>query len=105
MMSGLPDINSPTLLAGKHVLVLNWRDVQHSQAGGAEQYMHEISKRWVQNGVEVTWFTGRDDGQSPEDVIDGIRILRGGCRVNSVSLGTHLPRSVRFSSGLSSASW
>lgn len=78
MMSGLPDINSPTLLAGKHVLVLNWRDVQHSQAGGAEQYMHEISKRWVQNGVQVTWFTGRDDGQSPEDVIDGIRILRGG---------------------------
>ncbi|MGA8790136.1 MAG: glycosyltransferase family 4 protein [Paenarthrobacter sp.] len=78
MMSGIPDINSPTLLAGKHVLVLNWRDVQHSQAGGAEQYMHEISKRWVQNGVEVTWFTGRDDGQSPEDVIDGIRILRGG---------------------------
>ncbi|WP_159701117.1 glycosyltransferase family 4 protein [Arthrobacter sp. 18067] len=78
MTYALPDLNSPTRLAGKHVLVLNWRDVRHSQAGGAEQYMHEISKRWVQNGVQVTWFTGRDAGQAAEDVIDGIRILRGG---------------------------
>ncbi|WP_284975505.1 glycosyltransferase family 4 protein [Arthrobacter sp. efr-133-TYG-104] len=72
------DMNSPAQLAGKHVLVLNWRDIQHSQAGGAEQYMHQISRRWVQNGVQVTWFTGRDSGQAAEDVIDGIRILRGG---------------------------
>ncbi|MCP1415226.1 glycosyltransferase family 4 protein [Paenarthrobacter sp. A20] len=78
MTYALPDLNSPSRLAGKHVLVLNWRDVRHSQAGGAEQYMHEISKRWVQNGVQVTWFTGRDVGQAAEDVIDGIHILRGG---------------------------
>ncbi|MGJ3189281.1 glycosyltransferase family 4 protein [Paenarthrobacter sp. FR1] len=78
MTDAFTDLNSPTKLAGKHVLVLNWRDIQHSQAGGAEQYMHEISKRWVQNGVQVTWFTGRDSGQSMEEVIDGIRILRGG---------------------------
>lgn len=78
MTNALPDLDSPTQLAGKHVLVLNWRDVKHSQAGGAEQYMHEISKRWVQSGVQVTWFTGRDTGQSAEDLIDGIRIVRGG---------------------------
>ncbi|MFI2565599.1 glycosyltransferase family 4 protein [Paenarthrobacter sp. NPDC018779] len=78
MTNSLPDFNSPERLAGKQVLVLNWRDIRHSQAGGAEQYMHEISRRWVQSGVRVTWFTGRDDGQAAEDVIDGIRILRGG---------------------------
>ncbi|BCW64276.1 glycosyltransferase family 4 protein [Arthrobacter sp. StoSoilB22] len=72
------DMNSPTMLAGKHVLVLNWRDVMHSQAGGAEQYMHEISRRWVNSGVRVTWFTGRDAGQAAEEIIDGIRVLRGG---------------------------
>lgn len=78
MTKVLPDVNSPARLAGKHVLVLNWRDIRHSQAGGAEQYMHEISRRWVNNGVRVTWFTARDDGQAAEEVIDGIRILRGG---------------------------
>lgn len=78
MTYALPDLNSPAKLAGKHVLVLNWRDIEHSQAGGAEQYMHQISKRWVQSGVQVTWFTGRDAGQSADDLIDGIRILRGG---------------------------
>ncbi|MEV7606415.1 glycosyltransferase family 4 protein [Paenarthrobacter sp. NPDC089322] len=65
-------------LAGKRMLVLNWRDVRHSQAGGAEQYMHQISRRWVDNGIKVTWFTGREAGQSAEDEIDGIRILRAG---------------------------
>ncbi|MDI2035713.1 glycosyltransferase family 4 protein [Paenarthrobacter nitroguajacolicus] len=74
----LPDINPPGKLAGKHVLVLNWRDIRHSLAGGAEQYMHQISRRWAANGVKVTWFTGRDAGQSPEEVIDGIRIFRAG---------------------------
>lgn len=65
-------------LAGKSVLVLNWRDIRHSQAGGAEQYMHQISRRWVEAGAQVTWYTGRDHGQSAEDTIDGIRILRSG---------------------------
>ena len=74
----LPDMNSPGRLAEKHVLVLNWRDIQHSLAGGAEQYMHQISKRWADRGAKVTWFTGRDAGQSSEEVIDGIRILRAG---------------------------
>ncbi|WFR84307.1 glycosyltransferase family 4 protein [Arthrobacter sp. Y-9] len=60
------------------MLVLNWRDIKHSQAGGAEQYMHEISRIWVRNGVRVTWYTGRDTDQAAEDVIDGIRIVRGG---------------------------
>lgn len=78
MTDGSTDLNSPAQLAGKHVLVLNWRDIKHSQAGGAEQYMHEISRRWVNSGVRVTWFTGRDTGQSAEETIDGIRILRGG---------------------------
>jgi hypothetical protein len=68
-------------LAGCRVLVLNWRDVRHSQAGGAELYAHEISKRWVQAGVHVTWLTARDAGQSAHDEIDGARPGRpGGAR-------------------------
>ena len=65
-------------LQGSHVLVLNWRDPRHPQAGGAEQYIHHIARRWVEQGVRVTWFTSRPPGQPVTDEIDGIRILRSG---------------------------
>ncbi|MEJ2885878.1 glycosyltransferase [Actinomycetospora aeridis] len=65
-------------LAGRHVLVLNWRDVRHPQAGGAEQYMHEIARRWVAAGVRVTWYAARPEGLSRREVVDGIEIVRCG---------------------------
>lgn len=65
-------------LAGRRVLVLNWRDVRHSQAGGAEAYVHEISRRWVGAGCSVTWLTAREPGQEASDEIDGIEIVRAG---------------------------
>ncbi|MFP3578573.1 glycosyltransferase [Arthrobacter sp. fls2-241-R2A-200] len=40
--------------------------------------MHEISRRWTDGGAKVTWFTGREDSQSGDDMIDGIRIFRAG---------------------------
>lgn len=64
--------------SGKHVLVLNWRDIRHSQAGGAEQYMHQISRRWVDSGISVSWLTGRESSQAARDSIDGINIYRSG---------------------------
>ncbi|MCC9144281.1 MULTISPECIES: glycosyltransferase family 4 protein [unclassified Arthrobacter] len=70
---------SPTAhLAGKHLLVLNWRDIRHPQSGGAEQYMHQIAVRWVKAGARVTWVTGRGSNQAPQDVIDGITVIRAG---------------------------
>jgi glycosyltransferase involved in cell wall biosynthesis len=65
-------------LAGKRLLVLNWRDVRHPQSGGAEQYMHQIAARWVRAGAKVTWVTGRGSDQTAEDEIDGITIIRFG---------------------------
>lgn len=70
-------------LQGKRLLVLNWRDIRHPQAGGAEQYMHEVSCRWVKAGIDVTWFTGRGENQSQKETIDGINILRSGGQVGS----------------------
>jgi glycosyltransferase involved in cell wall biosynthesis len=76
----VPIIRQSTVadLRGLHVLVLNWRDPQHPQAGGAEQYIHQVARRWVQQGVQVTWFTSRPAGQPMTEKIDGIRILRSG---------------------------
>lgn len=36
------------------ILWLNWKDIRHPEAGGAEVYTHEIAKRLVEKGYEVT---------------------------------------------------
>lgn len=74
----LVDGRALSQLAGRRILVLNWRDVRHSQAGGAEAYAHEISRRWAAAGAEVTWLTARDAGQAARDDIDGVHVRRAG---------------------------
>ena len=66
------------LLRGLRILVLNWRDVRHPLAGGAEQYMHEIGTRWVRAGAHVTWLTSSVPGQPEHERLDGIHIIRAG---------------------------
>src|SRR5205823_468037 len=36
------------------ILMFNWRDTKHIYAGGAEVYIHELARRWVQDGNKVT---------------------------------------------------
>lgn len=65
-------------LARSDLLLLNWRDPWHPQAGGAEAYCHEIARRFAAGGARVTLFTARYPGSEPSSVADGVRILRGG---------------------------
>lgn len=60
------------------ILILNWRDTKHLWAGGAEVYLHELAKRWVEAGHEVTLFCGNDKKQPRYQVIDGVKIVRRG---------------------------
>ncbi|AIU69538.1 glycosyl transferase [Thermococcus eurythermalis] len=60
------------------ILWLNWKDIQHPEAGGAEVYTHEIAKRLVKKGYEVTLFTSHFKGAERRDEIDGIEIVREG---------------------------
>jgi glycosyltransferase involved in cell wall biosynthesis len=83
-------------LRGRHLLVLNWRDPKHPQAGGAEQYIHQVARRWVEQGVRVTWFTSRPAGHAAIDEIDGIAIRRAG---GSLSLYLQAARHLLVSSG------
>jgi glycosyltransferase involved in cell wall biosynthesis len=48
--------------------------------GGAEIYTREVTKRWVQAGHEVTLFTAAFPGCKSEEVLDGVRVVRGGGR-------------------------
>jgi len=65
-------------LAGKRVVVLNWRDVHHPQAGGAEVYMHRIAVRWAQAGAAVVWLTAAVPGRPAREVVDGVTVVRAG---------------------------
>lgn len=62
------------------ILILNWKDLAHSRAGGAEVYLEEIARRWAAGGHEVTLFCAAVDGRSADEVVEGVRILRRGGR-------------------------
>lgn len=61
------------------ILILNWRDISHPQAGGAERFVHEIGRRLAHHD-EVTLFCGRYPDSKEEELIDGIRVIRSGGR-------------------------
>lgn len=58
--------------------MLSWRDPKHPLAGGAEQVMHEHAKGWARSGHEVTLFSSRFKGSARQEMVDGIKIVRGG---------------------------
>lgn len=62
------------------LLVLNWQDRTHPQAGGAEVHLHEIFSRMVERGHEVTLLCCSYEGAAAEELIDGIRVIRRGSR-------------------------
>jgi glycosyltransferase involved in cell wall biosynthesis len=65
------------------ILLLNWRDTQSPRAGGAEYLTHEVSRRLVSAGHEVTWFTSHPEGTSAVEVIDGVRVVRRGSELTT----------------------
>jgi glycosyltransferase involved in cell wall biosynthesis len=48
--------------------------------GGAEVFTHEVAKRWVDAGHEVTLFTSEFRGCRREEFLDGVRVVRRGGR-------------------------
>lgn len=64
----------------KKILILNWKCIKHPQAGGAEIVTHEIAKRMVLNGDEVTMIVAHPENLEPFETIDGIKIIRVGGR-------------------------
>ncbi|HEX8923977.1 MAG TPA: glycosyltransferase, partial [Patescibacteria group bacterium] len=60
------------------ILIFNWRDLRHVWAGGAEVYIHEIAKRLVKKGHQVTVFCGNDQLCPRFEIIDGVNIIRRG---------------------------
>ncbi|MCI0562122.1 MAG: glycosyltransferase family 4 protein [Nitrososphaera sp.] len=63
------------------ILWLSWRDTRNPEAGGAEVFTHQVSRRLIRDhGHEITLFAARFPGSSESEVIDGINIVRNGGR-------------------------
>lgn len=60
------------------ILILNWRDIKNPSSGGAEILTHEIAKRFVKWGHQVTQFSSCFPNCLVEEKVDGVKIIRRG---------------------------
>lgn len=58
--------------------MVNWRDLDHSLAGGSERYAWECARALLAAGAEVDFLTAREEGQTSGAVVEGIRVRRRG---------------------------
>jgi glycosyltransferase involved in cell wall biosynthesis len=58
--------------------MLSWRSPGHPQAGGAEVLTHEVLRRAVTRGHDVTWFAAAWPGAATHGELDGVRLVRRG---------------------------
>jgi glycosyltransferase involved in cell wall biosynthesis len=65
-------------LAGHRVVFLNWRDLAHPQAGGAELYCQSVAERFAAAGARVTLLTARPDGLPAVEQVRGVTVRRAG---------------------------
>jgi glycosyltransferase involved in cell wall biosynthesis len=62
------------------ILIINWQCIKNPKGGGAEVHLHEIFKRIVAMGHDVTLFCSMFEGANREEIVDGIKIIRQGSR-------------------------
>jgi len=62
------------------ILVLNWRDLHHPAAGGAEVYTEQVLRRWAAAGHQVTLFAAAVAGRPATEIVDGYQVVRAGSR-------------------------
>jgi glycosyltransferase involved in cell wall biosynthesis len=67
-------------LSGVRVVIANWRDPWHREAGGAERYAWEMARALAARGAVVRFLTARGPGQSRGERRAGIEIVRRGGR-------------------------
>lgn len=67
-------------LAGRRILFLNWRDLCHPEAGGAETYAEQIARRFARAGALVTLFTAKYPNAPPYDWNNEYLVVREGGR-------------------------
>jgi glycosyltransferase involved in cell wall biosynthesis len=67
------------------ILWLSWKDIRHPLAGGAEVVTDEILTRLAKEGHDVTLITATYRRATPEDSINGYKVVRRGGRLTVYS--------------------
>jgi glycosyltransferase involved in cell wall biosynthesis len=62
----------------RHIVILNWRDLDHPQSGGAEVFAERIAERLSTSGARVTVVAARPKGLSRRSHRGGFTIIRFG---------------------------
>lgn len=62
------------------LVITNWRDLDHPEAGGAELVCHELAARYAARGRDVVLLAAAVAGRPRVEQRDGYRIVRGGGR-------------------------
>jgi glycosyltransferase involved in cell wall biosynthesis len=84
------DASNPAgALKSARVLWLNWRDIKNPEAGGAEVFTHEVMRRMVKKGYQMTLFSSHFLTAPKEEKIDGIKIIRDGGKYTVYSRAKH----------------
>ncbi|MFI6689894.1 glycosyltransferase [Streptomyces sp. NPDC050485] len=67
---------------GRHIVLCNWRDGRHPQAGGAELYCEETARQLHEAGIRVTYLTARPRGTARREETAYGTVVRGGGRLS-----------------------
>jgi len=65
-------------------LMLNWRDPRNPLSGGAERVTLGYLSALARRGHEVYWFTYDFPDAPPEEIIEGVHILRSGQKSRAI---------------------
>lgn len=65
-----------------HILFCNWRDTRNPEGGGSEHYVETMARGLVERGHEVTIACARHDGAPDDEVVDGVRFVRRGSKLD-----------------------
>lgn len=63
---------------GRHIVLLNWRDVGHPQGGGSERYVQHVAAGLAGRGDRVTICCSAYRGAPADETVDGVRFRRRG---------------------------
>jgi glycosyltransferase involved in cell wall biosynthesis len=62
------------------LLILNWKDLAHPAAGGAEVFTEQVARMLVRRGHDLTLFAAAVPGMPELQVVEGVQIVRRGGR-------------------------
>jgi len=63
------------------ILILNWKDLSHPAAGGAEVFTEEVARELVRRGHEVTVFAAAVSAKPERETVEGVDVVRRGGRL------------------------